>query len=145
MRGNTWQFVALAIALALVVPAVNVAFADAASPFVANETTNIDYDVNYTLENDDAYDYTSLTVKDAGATLDEGDDYTFDESTATIDWLSSPDTTDGDEVTVNYTYDDHTQQTENQSDVLQTFGYWLGWLLLIGAVGTTLTWAFGGW
>jgi hypothetical protein len=146
VKGNIWQLAALALVLALVLPGANIAFGDAAKDYGANESATVDFDSNYTLSNDDVVQYESLTITNAtGTTLVEGSDYWFNETTAEIEWLASENTSSGEEMAIGYAYEDHTQQTENNADILGTAGTWIGLLLAIAALGALLYIVFGGW
>lgn len=144
VKGNIWQIAVLALALALVLPAVNVAYGDAAAEYDATETTAIDYTQDYTLGNDSAFSYPSLSITSNGTALEEGPDYEFNETSATIDWLQSADTTTGEDATIDYTYAEHSEQTENNGKILQTAGVWVGYLLMITVLGALLVMVFGG-
>lgn len=142
MRGNLWTLVVIALVLALALPAVNIGFANAAQPGDSLENTTVDYDQNYTLEDNDVYEYTSLTVTANGTQLSEGTDYTFDADNGTIDWLDTLATTDGDDATVEYDYTDHDETTSNQRRLLQTIATPVGFLAMLIAFGYLLVLIF---
>lgn len=145
VKGNIWQVAVLALALALLVGGANVAFGDAAEEFTAEETTTVDYSTNYTLQNDDVYRHVQLTIHFNGTELSEPDDYVFDENDSEVDWQPSTDTTDGEDATLNYTYEDHSEQTQDFAAILGTAGTWIGLLLMIAALGYLMVLLFGGW
>lgn len=145
VKGNIWQVAVLALALALLVGGANVAFSAAAEEFTVEETATVDYSTNYTLQNDDAYRYVQLTITSNGTELSEPEDYVFNETSAEVDWQTSPDTTEGDDATLNYTYEDHSDLTRNFAAILGTAGTWIGLLLMVAALGYLLVIVFGGW
>lgn len=142
MKGNVWQVAVLAIALALLFPALNIGFGEAAQDFsVGNEPDTIDYSVNSSVDTD-AWDYDDLNVthEPTNTLLDEGTDYNWYSDSGTIEWLNSSSTTDGDEVTLSYEYDQHTQDTENVEGALAPISPVMTLLLLIAVIGTIFAW-----
>lgn len=146
MKGNLWTLVVVACALALVAPAVNVAYVEEAPQgFDASEETTVDYNQNYTLETNDPIAYESLTATlDDGTELTEGSDYLFENSTGTLDWQDTSTTTDGDAVTVEYSFEDRSETTETQANLLRPLATVIGLLFLVVAIATGLKVAFGG-
>lgn len=144
MKGNLWIVGTIALALALAVPAINIGFSQAAVADSATENTTIDYQTNYTLANDDPYEYTSLNVSSNGSELEQGLDYLFNESEGTINWQNTAETSDGDDATVSYEYRDHDEQTTIQADILRMVSAPIGLLLLITALGYLVVLTFRG-
>lgn len=142
MRGNLWGLVVIALALALALPAVNIGFANAAQPGESVENTTVDYDQNYTLGNNDVYEYTSLNVTANTTQLSEGTDYRFDTANGTISWLDTLATADGDDATVQYEFTDHDETTSNQKRLLQTVATPVGFLALMITFGYLLVLVF---
>jgi len=145
MKGNLWQIAVVALALALFLPlVVNGAFTDAAQQRSSNETATVDYDDPYSVEQQDVVQYNStITVAYNGTTLSEGDDYEWNTTSGEVEWLSSNSTTDGDQVFVDYGYEDHDDRTELVATILSWNESWIGLLLLIVALGTLKIMALG--
>lgn len=135
MKGSIWTVVVIALALALGASAVNIGYSNAAAPGNATENATVDYDVNYTVENADAYEFTSLNVTSNGTELREGTDFEFDVENGTVNWINSVETTDGDAATVAYDFRDHSDTTQNQRNYLALVSGPLGLLLMIVALG----------
>lgn len=148
MKGNLWTVIALALALAVLVPVVNIGFANAAQNGVANESTAIDFSQNYTLEEspDDVFEYGNFTVIDEGSgnELVRGSDYLIDETAGELDWQDTVNTTDGNQSSVNYTYEFHDGTTDAQNRVLTTAGVWVGYILIAAALGYLVILTGGG-
>lgn len=146
MKGNVWTVVVIALALAFLVPVINVGYANATEQRVANESTTVDYSSNYTLGQQAVDSYGELTVRANAAELANGTDYVFhpDTGNGTIDWQDTAATSDGDAATVNYTYQVHDQGTEDQRRILATIGPWIGTLLLVAVAGTIIRFLGGG-
>lgn len=144
MKGNMWAIAVLFIGLVVLLPAAGAAYADNAREATANETTTVDYDAPYTLGEADVEAYTSLTVTANNATLTNGTDYTFDASNATIDWLNTSATSDGDTAAVDYAYTHYDTPTQTAAMILTTAGTWIGYALLIVVVGYILLMLPGG-
>lgn len=134
---NMWKFAVAVIALALLLPAVNIGLADSADEFDAVESTSVDYDENYELGNQSVYAYENLLVENGGIELTEGEDYEFivTESRFGVDgeinWIDTAETTSGDQVDVTYSALNHSQQTKNQQTVLSSAAAWAPYLLLV--------------
>lgn len=144
MKGNLWAIAVLFIGLIVLLPAAGVAFADNARTATANETTAVDYDSNYTLGETDVEEYTNLTVTANNTTLDNGTDYAFDPPNATIDWINTTATSDGDAAAVNYTYAYYNTATQTAASLLTTAGAWLGFAAIIAVLGYILMMIPGG-
>jgi len=144
MKGNLWQIIALALALALLFPAVNVAFAGSATAGNASETVSVDYQNESQLATDDVYNYTSVSVEANNQTLDEGTDYEFNESSATIRWLNTTATSSGDTATVTLQFYDHSEQTTTIATVFALLANPLVWVLVLAVVGWILITMVGG-
>jgi len=146
MKGNVWTVVVIALALAFLVPVINVGYANATEQRVANESTTVDYSSNYTLGQQAVDSYGELTVRANAAELTNGTDYVFhpNNGNGTIDWQDTAATSDGDPATLNYTYQVHDQGTEDQRQILATIGPWIGTLLLVAVAGTIVRFLGGG-
>jgi hypothetical protein len=145
MKGSLWTVAVLACALALLVPLGNTAYDGASQEFDATENTTVDYNSDYELEHPDAESYSSLTVTNSSdATLVEGTDYDFDGTNATIAWLNTTSTSSGETVTVAYSYVDHSDAQETSNRVLGLLGPWIGFSLLIAAMGYLVILMVGG-
>lgn len=145
MKGNLWQVAVVALVLALVFPALNIAQADAEENN-ATETFLVDKGTTDTVsEEADRYGE-DVTIVSQTETLVEDRDYTWDETTGTIEWLNSPNTTNGDEANVTFTYWFTTEETSVvESAVLSPLGAVAGLLLLITGLGALFTMIdFGG-
>lgn len=145
MKGNLWQVAVVALVLALVFPALNIAQADAEENS-ATETFIIEKGTNDTVSEDADRYSENVTVVVQNETLVEDRDYSWDETTGTIEWLNSPNTTNGDEANVTYTYWFTTEETSVvESAVLSPLGAVAGLLLLITGLGALFTMInFGG-
>jgi len=144
MKGSIWTVAVVACALALLVPLSGTALVDSAAGFDASENTTVDYDVNYSLENDDVFSYTDNTVTAGGSELEAGTDYEFLNESGEINWINTTATTDGEDVQVQYSFEDATDRTKTQRDLLGLFGPWIGLLLVVVSLGTVLKMTFGG-
>lgn len=144
MKGNLWAIAVLFIGLIVLLPAAGAAYADSARTATANETTAVDYDAPYTLGETDVENYTSFTVTANNATLSEGADYTFDAPNATIDWVNTTATSDGDTAAVNYTYTYYDTPTQTAATILTTAGTWIGFAAVIVVLGYVLVMIPGG-
>jgi len=143
MKGNIFGVVVIACVLALGVGMINSGYSNAAEPGNATESATVDYDVNYTLqENPDPYEFTNLTVTSNGTELREGTDYLFDTENATIEWQDTLDTTDGDAAEVAYEYRDHSETTTTQARILSTIATPIGFVFLMIVLGALLTMIF---
>jgi len=143
MKGNIFGVVVIACVLGLGVAAINSGYSSAAEPGNATEQTQIDYDVNYTLqENPDPYEFTRLNVTSNGSDLREGTDYQFDTVNGTIIWEDTALTSDGENATVAYDFRDHSQTTTNQADILRLVASPLGFVFLMVSLGTLLVYTF---
>jgi predicted lipoprotein len=136
-----WTVAVIACALALLVPLVHGALADAETDSV-EETVTVDYDTNTTL-NQTGSSY-ELTVTVDGTELDNGTDYVFDPGAASIDWQNTTASSGGDTATLSYDVVDRTQTTDRTVDILATTGSWAGFLLMIAALGYLVTLIGGG-
>lgn len=142
MKGNIWGIVVIACVLALALPAVDIGFSNAAQPGNATENATVDYDLNYTVGEDPVYEYTNLTVTSNGTDLRAGTDYQFDAENGTINWIDTAETSDGDAAEVAYAYEDHSQTTTNQRNILATVATPLGFVLMLVVFGAMLTLIF---
>lgn len=135
MKGNLWQVAVVALVLALVFPALNIAQTDA-SENTTSETLIIEEGTNSTVsEEADRYG-SDPTIESESQTLVEDEDYAWYEDTGTVEWLNSTTTTDGAEATITYTYWFTTEETSIVEDaVLTPLGAVVGLLLLITGVG----------
>jgi hypothetical protein len=143
MKGNVWQVAVVALCLAVVLPALNIGFGNAAQQFaVANEPATVDYGSDTTVD-EEAYEYNetiTATVNDNGDELEQGTDYLWNVSAGTIDWQNTAATADGDDVQLAYDYRRHEQTAKNIERALAPIAPALGLLLLITVVGLLLAW-----
>lgn len=144
MKGNLWTIAVLFIGLLVLLPAVNVAFADAAQSAAANESTTVDHSTNYTLGVTNVEEYTALNVSANDTELTNGTDYLFDPSNATIDWQDTSATSDGDDAAVNYTYTYYDDTTQTVESTLATVGVWVGYAAVMAVLGYLLLLIPGG-
>jgi hypothetical protein len=142
MQGRLWTVVAIACVLALAVPVVNGGYTEATGTD-ATDSTTIDYSADYQLATD-GDEYVVERVNTSSATLTEGDDFTIDGEAGTIDWLDTSATTDGENVTVEYQALQPDSDTRQGKEILGTAGVWLGFALLIGAMGYIVVLIGGG-
>jgi len=140
MQGRLWTVVAIACVLALAVPVVNGGYTEATGAD-ATDSTTIDYSADYQLATD-GDSYVVERVNTSSATLTQGEDYTVDGGT--IDWLDTAATTDGENVTVTYQALQPSSDTRQGKQILGTAGVWLGFVLLIGAMGYIVVLIGGG-
>lgn len=143
MKGNVWQVAVVALVIAVVLPALNIGFGNAAAHFsVANEPATIDYETNTTVDAD-AFEYNeSITVTNAsdGTELDGGSDYEWYPETGTIDWLDTASTSEGDDVELAYDYRQHDDATRDVDRALSPFGIVMVFVLLLTCVGAIFAW-----
>jgi len=140
MQGRLWTVVAIACVLALAVPVVNGGYTEATAANATN-TTTIDYSSDYQL-NVTGDEYLIERVNTSSATLTQGEDFTV--NGGTIDWLPTAATTDGENVTVEYEALQPDSDTRQGKEILGTAGVWLGFALLIGAMGYIVVLIGGG-
>jgi len=145
MKGNVWAIAVLFIGFIVLAPALNLAYAGATQSAMANESTAVDYDQNYTLAQQDVENYTSLTVTANNTTLADGTDYEFDRPNGTIDWLNTTATEDGDAAWVNYTYAYYDDTQQLAATVIENAAVALAFLALIAGIGLVLKITGGGW
>jgi hypothetical protein len=146
MKGNLWTVLAVACALALLIPIVHGGASDAATPDNATESATVDYDTNYNLANDPdtVFEYEAFTVSSGGTQLDRGSDYLVNETAGEIDWQNTTATTDGDSASVEYNFTTLDDTTQNQVDLLATMGSWVGLLVLVVGMGYLIILIGGG-
>jgi len=144
MRGNLWQTVVIALALALLLPLfLNGAFGNAASQYNASESTVVDYESDYAVA-EDAYAYNqSITIVQNGSELDAGSDYSWDADAGVVDWLENGSADEGSETTIDYQYRDHSERTTLVAWIFEMNAAWIGLLLLIVAMGFLKVFAIG--
>jgi len=140
MQGRLWTVVAIACVLALAVPVVNGGYTEATGTN-ATDSTTIDYSSDYQLATD-GEGYVVERVNTSSATLTEGEDYTVDGGT--IDWLNTSATSDGEAVDIQYQALQPDSDTRQGKQILGTAGVWLGFALLIGAMGYIVVLIGGG-
>jgi hypothetical protein len=140
MQGRLWTVVAIACVLALAVPVVNGGYTEAAGTD-ATDSTTIDYSADYQLATD-GNSYVVERVNTSSATLTQGEDFTV--NGGTIDWRNTPATTDGEAVDIAYTALQPDTDTRQGKQILGTAGVWLGFVLLIGAMGYIVVLIGGG-
>jgi len=140
MQGRLWTVVAIACVLALAVPVVNGGYTEAAGTD-ATDSTTIDYSADYQLATD-GDGYVVERVNTSSATLTEGEDYTV--NGATIEWQNTSATTDGEAVDIQYQALQPDSDTRQGKQILGTAGVWLGFALLIGAMGYIVVLIGGG-
>jgi hypothetical protein len=140
MQGRLWTVVAIACVLALAVPVVNGGYTEATGTD-ATDSTTIDYDADYQLATD-GESYVVEKVNTSSATLTEGEDFSV--SGEAIDWINTSATTDGENVTVEYQALQPDADTQQGKQILGTAGVWLGFALLIGAMGYIVVLIGGG-
>lgn len=140
MQGRLWTVVAIACVLALAVPVVNGGYTEATGTD-ATDSTTIDYSSDYQLATD-GDGYVVERVNTSSATLTQGEDFTV--NGGTIDWLDTAATTDGENVTVTYQALQPSSDTQQGKQILGTAGVWLGFVLLIGAMGYIVVLIGGG-
>jgi hypothetical protein len=145
MKGNLWQVVVIALALALALPLfVNGGFGAAATQSEANETTTVNFNSPYQVENADAYELNqSITVTQNGTELSSGTDYAWNQSTGEVSWLKNG-TASEDSTTIEYQYRDHTDRTTLIATLLEANASWIGLLLLVVAMGFLKIFSIGG-
>jgi hypothetical protein len=142
MQGRLWTVVAIACVLALAVPVVNGGYTEATGTD-ATDSTTIDYSADYQLATD-GNSYVVERANTSSATLTQGEDYTVDAEAGTIDWLNTSATTDGEAVDIAYTALQPDSDTRQGKQILGTAGVWLGFALLIGAMGYIVVLIGGG-
>lgn len=142
MKGRLWTVVAIACVLALAVPVVNGGYTEAAGTN-ATDATTIDYDADYQLATD-GESYVVEKVNTSTTRLTQGTDFTVNSDTGTIDWLNTSATTDGESVEIQYTALQPDSDTQQGKQILATAGVWLGFALLIGAMGYIVVLIGGG-
>jgi hypothetical protein len=140
MQGRLWTVVAIACVLALAVPVVNGGYTEATGTD-ATDSTTIDYSADYQLATD-GDGYVVERVNTSSATLTQGEDFTVDGGT--IDWRNTSATTDGEAVDIAYTALQPDSDTRQGKQILGTAGVWLGFALLIGAMGYIVVLIGGG-
>jgi hypothetical protein len=140
MQGRLWTVVAIACVLALAVPVVNGGYTEATGTD-ATDSTTIDYSADYQLATD-GDSYVVERVNTSSATLTQGEDFTVDGGT--IDWRNTSATTDGEAVDIAYTALQPDTDTQQGKQILGTAGVWLGFVLLIGAMGYIVVLIGGG-
>jgi len=140
MQGRLWTVVAIACVLALAVPVVNGGYTEATGTD-ATDSTTIDYSSDYQLATD-GDSYVVERVNTSSATLTEGEDYTV--NGATIEWQNTSATTDGEAVDIQYQALQPDSDTRQGKQILGTAGVWLGFALLIGAMGYIVVLIGGG-
>lgn len=142
MQGRLWTVVAIACVLALAVPVVNGGYTEAVGAD-QNETATVDYQNDTTL-NASGTEYVVKSIQASSGQLVEGTDYVVDESAGTVDFQDTPATTDGETVDVFYEALQPDSDTQQGRDILATSGTWLGFALLIGAMGYIVVLIGGG-
>lgn len=141
MKGNLWQVIVVALALALLLPVANAGLERTA--FSENQTDQalvVDYNDSSELSvqpSGDVYEYESVTVEQNSTTLTAGSDYEFNASDGAIYWIndSSNSIIEGLEANASYEYLTHDQDTQAVSDVAGQLAVPLGFLLLMVALG----------
>lgn len=142
--GSIWTVIVVAIALALALVGLNAAFADAAESNQATRNITVDQGSNVSVEID-AYEVTdNETVTSNGTTLSEGSDYNWYPTEQTLEWLTSSNTTNGDDATLDVQIEAHEQAERTTGDLLSAAGSWIGILLLVTAIAWILNVALGG-
>jgi hypothetical protein len=142
MKGRLWTVVAIACVLALAVPVINGGYTEAVGADT-NETATVDYDTDTQLAADGT-EYVVESIQASSGQLTAGEDYTVDEDTGTVDWLNTSATTDGESVDVFYTALQPESDTQQGRDILATAGVWVGFALLISAMGYIVVLMGGG-
>jgi len=145
MKGTIWTVAVVALALALALGGANVAFADAAETETATRTLTIDKGTTDQLQID-AYETTdTITVtNESGHNLTRGEDYAYNASSTSIEWLLSSDQADGENVTAEIDVLRHERAEKTPGNILSTVAGSTGHLLLIVGLGALLFFVFGG-
>lgn len=141
MKGSLWQVAVLFLVIALALPALDIALADAADEVAATDGATIDYDAVTTVDADGfSYNETITVTTDSGTELDAGTDYEWDAATGNVTWLNSSATADGESVTIAYATLQHDEATETSNDALWAFAPAFLGLILLVSIGTLWAW-----
>jgi outer membrane lipoprotein-sorting protein len=143
-KGNAWTVLVVFLLLGVGAAAINTgASPEEVRETKTNETATIDYDTNTTLGPDYAVNYSdTITVYANGSELAAGTDYQYNSTSGVVDWLNTTATSDGDTAKVSYSFGKQTASTRINSDLLETYGGYLGLFGLFVAVG--MLWKFTG-
>jgi hypothetical protein len=150
MKGNIWQLGVLALVLALLLPAANIALGSAGHNVTETDTVIIDYANDTTVPADgyvlETYDNETVT-NSSNVTLTEGTDYDFYTENHSVRWYNTNNTTNGADANVTWTYRAAGEATHTAQIVLGSLGQFIGLLFILVAIGSLLymTFAGGGW
>lgn len=148
MKGNIWQVALVAVLLALLLPAANVAFTANTDVPRESENVTIQYQPQRVNPNQTAIrflDNETVSNASTGAQFVEDADYRWFPDNGSIRFnTTQPDVTAGNNATVNYSYRAGSEATRTGYEVLSAFGGFAGLLLLLVCVGALLNYTFGG-
>lgn len=135
--GDTVAQVAVVVLLLLLaVPALSTAHAAAGTPFDYSEELTVDYgNESAVSENATVEGYSeNVTIVVDGTTLEDGTDYSWNDSAGTVEWYNTTNTSDGDSATIDYTAYQRTAETQMAWTIIAPFMGLFGLFGLVASV-----------
>lgn len=145
-KGNLWTLAVIAVVLAVLLPAANIAYADSTHQQTkTNESVTVSYTGTIQVS-EDAFEYndTVTLLNASGSELVDGTDYEWYPENGTLEYYNTTNTEEGNTNHVTYDYFTHDQATLDASFILDLFGDWSGILIMIAAIGALLGLLFRG-
>lgn len=115
------QLAVVILLLGLAVPGLTAAYDFAGTPIEYDQSATIDVGTETTVDEGATIETygDEVTIRtDGGTVLEEYRDYRWDESSGTVAWLNSSNTTDGDSATIQYRAHQRTVETETAWNVI---------------------------
>lgn len=146
MKGNIWQVGLVAVLLALLLPAANLAFVGATDVPRESHNVTIQEQPQSVPTNETAitfFDNETVTNASSGAEFSD-DEYSWFAENGSISFnTSDPDVNEGDTANVTFSYRAGNEATRTTYLLFSNFGQVIGVLLMVVCAGVVLNMTFG--
>lgn len=146
-ESSLWTLVVVFLAVAILLPATNVAFEDATTTMTqVNESVTVDYAGTSSLDPGEAvlsFEPNATVFNASGVELTNGTDYNYHPHNGSLTWIDTANTVDGESATVTYDYVVRAQHAKDAEGPLTIVAQAAGWLLLFAGIGAVFRYGTG--